>query len=449
MQQWPKPAAKKNYRTRAPFDPVAYCMWILYQLTILIVLLVAGPFLLLRRGRHYLSSIGGRLGAYHGAVEDSPLWIHAVSVGEVAVASTLIRALPKNLPILLTTITPTGQDRAIKTLGDRATIAYLPFDFGFVIEKFLRRFRPRGLVLVEGDFWPLLLERTAQRELPIVVVNGRISDQSFRRMSRLKPFLGPIFDRVDRFGMQTSEDSQRLEHLEITSGKIKTLGNLKFDSAMPDPLPEVEATLTDLADDRPILIAGSTMPGEEEQVLNAFEGLGGGEVAMLVLAPRHPERWTQVETLIRENGLDSIRRSAMDSENDRPAVVLLDTLGELSSLYRIALGVFVGGTLVPTGGHNPLEAAQHGVAVVVGPSMENFREISQDFQDQETWRQVDSAAELEQTWRDWILDPESARVLGEKGRTVVDQKQGALEKTLQFLQPMIYAESEQEGDPQG
>ena len=288
-----KPAVSKNYRTRAPLDSVADCMWIFYQLIIFVTLLVAGPFLLLRRGRHYLASISGRLGFYHGVVDDSPLWIHAVSVGEVAVASTLIRALPENLPILLTTITPTGQDHAIKTLGDRATIAFLPFDLGFVIEKFLRRFRPRGLVLVEGDFWPLLLERTSRRDLPIVVVNGRVSDQSFRRMSRLKPLLGPIFNPVDRFGMQTPDDGERLEDLDIPSRKIEVLGNLKFDSAMPQPLPEVEAALADLAGDRPILIVASNDDPQSAQSsqtladlasdaqLQIYETAGHG-IAMLV-----------------------------------------------------------------------------------------------------------------------------------------------------------------------
>jgi 3-deoxy-D-manno-octulosonic-acid transferase len=412
-------------------------MWLLYQIVFFLVLVLVGPILLIRRGRHYLTSIGGRLGAYKGPIPDSPLWIHAVSVGEVAVASTLIQSLPSDIPLLITTITPTGQDQAQKSLGERAAVTYLPFDLDFAIGRFLRRFRPSGLILVEGDLWPLLLKRVENQDLPILVVNGRISDHSFCRMHRLRPVLGPLFDHVNRFGMQTREDGERLERLKVDPERIEVLGNLKFDSSVPTPLPEIEAQLQALAKERAILIAGSTMPGEEEAVLEAFGQIGGGERAMLVLAPRHPERWSQVETLVEGRDFKCLRRTALDRADSSPDVILLDTLGELASLYAIALGSFIGGTLVPTGGHNPVEAAQHGSAVVVGPSMENFREIATVFSDAEAWRQVRGTTELAGAWRDWLTNPASAKALGSRGQMVVDANGGALERTLTFLQPLV------------
>jgi 3-deoxy-D-manno-octulosonic-acid transferase len=270
-----------------------------------------------------------------------------------------------------------------------------------------------------------------------LVINGRISDHSFRRMQRLRPFLGPLFDHVSRFGMQTREDAKRLERLDVPSERVEILGNLKFDSPAPAPLPKVESRLRVLAQDRAILIAGSTMPGEETPVLDAFGQVGGGESAMLVLAPRHPERWSQVEMLVQERGFRCLRRTALDRSDPSPDVILLDTLGELASLYGIALGSFVGGTLVPTGGHNPVEAAQHGSAVVVGPSMENFREISAVFSAAEAWRRVRDTAGLADVWRDWLGNPAGARALGRRGQEVVYANRGALERTLTFLRPLV------------
>ena len=421
-------------------------MWIIYQVAFALVLAVAGPILLIRRGRHYLQTISGRLGGYGGEIPKNPLWIHAVSVGEVAVATTLARALPLDVPLLITTITPTGQRRALQELGRRAAVTYLPFDLGFAIERFLRRFQPRGLILVEGDLWPLLLKRLGDRNLPVLVVNGRVGDRSFERMRRLRPFLGPLFGPVTRFGMQTIQDCTRLKALRVSPEKIDLLGNIKFDSPIPAPIPEVEARLRELAGTRDILIAGSTMPDEEGIVLDAFGQIGAGRDAMLVLAPRHPERCSQVESLVAKHELRCLRRSAIDQSVSAPDVLLLDTLGELAPLYAIGLGSFIGGTLVRTGGHNPIEAAQLGSAIAVGPSMENFREISQIFDEAQAWRRVEDSRELAEAWRLWLSDPPTARKLGNRAKQVADENRGALEKTVAFIQPVLQGAS-QDTDP--
>lgn len=416
-------------------------MWLLYQIAIALALVVIGPLLLLRRGRHYLESLAGRLGSYSGPLPDSPLWIHAVSVGEVAVATTLVRALPENLPLLLTTVTPTGQARALTAFAGRAAVAYLPFELGFAIKRFLDRFRPQGLVLIEGDLWPLVLARVKDRGLPVVVVNGRVSDRSFRRMQHLQRFLGPLLRPVDRFGMQSEEDRQRLLALGVAAEQVAVTGNLKFDTSPPPAKPDLEAAIRRLAADRPVILAGSTMQDEEPAVLAAFERIGGGSRAFLVLAPRHPERFNDVERLIRERGFDCQRRSRLEDPRPSADVLLLDSLGELAAIYAVGIGCFIGGTMVPTGGHNPLEAAQHAAAIAVGPSMENFREIAAAFDAARAWRRVTTDAELARAWDDWLSNPTEAAALGARGAAVITVNQGALAKTMEFLQPILDSHS--------
>ncbi|HEX2645159.1 MAG TPA: glycosyltransferase N-terminal domain-containing protein, partial [Thermoanaerobaculia bacterium] len=339
----------------------------LYQIATGAALLTAGPVLLARRGKHYLPTLRGRLGRFEPAerpagVAAGPLWIHAVSVGEVGVAATLVKALPPDLPLVVTTVTPTGQARARTLFANRAEVAYLPFDLGFAVRRFFDRFSPRALILVEGDYWPLLLSEARRRGLPVATINGRVGDRSFRRMERLRPLLGPLFAGVDRFGVQTAADRDRLVRLGVPADRITVTGNLKYESPEPERRPEVEARIARLAAGRPILLAGSTMGGEEEPVLEAFQALGGGARALLVLAPRHPERWDEVDALLRGRGAATVRRSRWDDAGtpEQPDVLLLDSLGELAGLYRIAAGSFIGGTLVPTGGHNPLEPARFG-----------------------------------------------------------------------------------------
>ena len=408
----------------------------LYQIATGAALLTAGPVLLARRGKHYLPTLRGRLGRFEGGAADrSPLWIHAVSVGEVGVAATLVKALPPDLPLVVTTVTPTGQARARTLFANRAEVAYLPFDLGFAVRRFFDRFSPRALVLVEGDYWPLVLSEARRRGLPIATINGRVGDRSFRRMERLRPLLGPLFAGVDRFGVQTAADRDRLVRLGIPVDRITVTGNLKYESPEPERRAEVEARIARLAAGRPVLLAGSTMAGEEEQVLDAFQTLGGGDRALLVLAPRHPERWDEVDALLRGRGAAVVRRSRWDDTGtpERPDVLLLDSLGELAGLYRVAAGSFIGGTLVPTGGHNPLEPARFGVPVAVGPSMHNFREMAEVFDRAAAWRRVAGARELGETWKGWLDDPAAAKAQGERALRLLEENRGALGRTMEML----------------
>ncbi|HEX7184986.1 MAG TPA: 3-deoxy-D-manno-octulosonic acid transferase [Thermoanaerobaculia bacterium] len=416
-------------------------LWGLYQVAAGAVLLAAGPFLLARRGSHYLPTLPGRLGRHPDpSPRKGALWLHAVSVGEAGVAATLARALPPDIPLLITTVTPTGQERARTLFAEGsprpAEVAYLPFDLGFAVARFFDRFAPRALVLVEGDYWPLLLREARRRELPVVVVNGRVGDRSFGRMRRLRPLLGPLFAGVDRFGVQSEDDRARLIELGVPAERITVTGNLKYETPEPPRRPELEEALRGLAGGRPILLAGSTMPGEEEQVLDAFQTAGGADRALLVLAPRHPERWDEVDALLRARGAGHVRRSGLPAGDARPAVVLLDSLGELAGLYRLAAGAFIGGTLVPKGGHNPLEPARFGVPVVAGPSMENFRDMAERFDRAGAWQRAADARELGEIWKGWLDDPEAAREVGTRAERLVAENRGALERTVALLGPL-------------
>ncbi len=413
-------------------------MWLLYQLATALLLVIGAPYFLATRGKHYLETLPGRLGRYRGSVPERPLWIHAVSVGEVGVAATLIEHLPEDLPLVVTTVTPTGQKRAQATLGERAAVAYLPFDLGLPVRRFLRRFRPRALVLTEGDYWPLLLARLKRSGVPTAVVNGRVSDRGLRRMSGLRSLLPMTLGRIDSFSVQTEADRERLEALGVEAGRIAVTGNLKYEVREPERIGELESALATCAGDRPILLAGSTMNGEESAVIDAFEALGGGRRALLLLAPRHPERWDEVERLLRDRGLGIVRRSRLDeSSEERLDAVLLDSLGELAGLYRIATAAFVGGTLTGTGGHNPLEPARFGVPVAVGPSMENFRQIAREFDRDRAWARVGDGPDLGESWARWLDDPERARRVGQRGEALVASNRGAAERTVRELEPIL------------
>jgi 3-deoxy-D-manno-octulosonic-acid transferase len=417
-------------------------MWILYQIALTVLLLASAPVLLLLRGRHYLPTLPGRLGGHSGRVVRGAVWLHAVSVGEVAVAATLARALPEDLPLLVTTVTPTGQQRAHEIFGPgsafegRAAVAYLPFDLGFAVRRFLDRFEPRALVLVEGDYWPLILRHVRRRHLPAAVINGRVGDANARRLARLGPFTRPLFEAVDRFGVQSPRDRDRLIAAGVAAEGVAVTGNLKYETPEPVRKPPLERRIRELASGRAVLVAGSTMGGEEPQVVEAFEPLS--RRALLVLAPRHPERWAEVANFLERRGIACLRRSRWEDAEpparDEPAdVLLLDSLGELAGLYVLADAAFIGGTLVPTGGHNPLEPARFGVPVAVGPSMENFRDMAAEFDREHAWARARDAGELAAVWRGWLDDPETAREVGRRGAALVERNRGSLERTVSML----------------
>ena len=337
--------------------------WFVYQVALVLLLLVAAPFLVMRRGRHYFSTFLPRLGLTAKRPERAssrPIWLHAVSVGEVGVAAALAQSLPKHLPLVVSTITPTGLQEACRLLGDRAEVCLHPFEFGFALRRFFASHRPRALVIVEGDLWPLALHFASRKNLRILVVNGRISDRNFARLRLLRRLIRPLLGPVSYFAVQSDQDQKRLLELGVPSSKVEVTGNLKFDSQEPHRSDTLEATIRTLAGDRAVLVAGSTMAGEEDAVLDAFD-LVGGNRALLILAPRHQQRWPSVAENLKSRGVPYLERSQLENLNvgdtsHRADVLLLDTLGELAGLYAIANGAFVGGTLVDTGRPQPARA---------------------------------------------------------------------------------------------
>ena len=424
-------------------------MWFLYQLAMAAGLGVAAPVLLARRGRHYMETLPARLGKLPEARGARPLWLHAASVGEVGVAVTLARALPPDLDLVVTTVTPTGQAAAKRlfeplTAGCRTVVVtYLPFDLGLLVGRFLDRYAPRALVLFESELWPLLLRDCRRREVPVAVLNARISDRSYGRMKRAgRLYRRFLLDPLGRLGAQSPQDEERLLSLGARPARTSLTGNLKFDTPEPAPVAGLEQALRRLAGDRPILVAGSTMPGEEPIVLDAFERLD--REAMLVLAPRHPERFDDVWREMEERSLPGMRRSRMTVSGDTaprptspPRVVLLDSLGELASIYRLASAAFIGGTLVPTGGHNPIEAARFGVPVIVGPSMENFRRIARDFDAADAVTVAGDGGALTRAWRDCLDRPDEAAEQGRRGLAIVDRNRGAVERSVELLRQVV------------
>jgi 3-deoxy-D-manno-octulosonic-acid transferase len=277
------------------------------------------------------------------------------------------------------------------------------------------------------------------------VINGRISDRSFPRLRALAPVVRPLLlDPVERFGVQTALDRDRLLALGVPAEKIAVTGNLKFEAVAPVPIPELARRIDELAAGRPVLVAGSTMPGEEEKVLDGFDAAGGAQAALLVVAPRHPERFDAVFELLKRRFPGTLRRSSdaasgAAATGSPPPALLLDSLGELAALYEQARAAFVGGTLVRSGGHNPIEPARFGVPVAAGPHMANFQEIADSFDRATAWARVENGAALGKVWRRWLLDPATALETGRRGRDLVEANRGALERTMTLLAPLVAA----------
>jgi 3-deoxy-D-manno-octulosonic-acid transferase len=352
---------------------------LLYRALAALSLAAYTPWALLRAltGHRRLGDIRGRLG--RGALPDleGGVWIHAVSVGEIGVARNLVAELKKRLPATplgVSVTTAAGRELAERTLATEAAIFAFPFDLSGPVERALAAVRPGLVLLTETEIWPLFLERASRRGVPVALVNGRISERSFRRYARVRRWLAPTFGRIALYAMQSDEDALRVTALGAPPERVHVFGNLKYD--LPEAAPFADAArLRAAADGRPTLVAGSTGEGEEALLLDAWSKVESRP--LLVLAPRRPERFDRVADLIRSAGWTVLRRSAQPSAVSAPPdVYLLDSIGELASVYRGAAVAFVGGSLIPGGGQNPIEAWSAGVPVLAGPDMDNFRDVA-------------------------------------------------------------------------
>jgi 3-deoxy-D-manno-octulosonic-acid transferase len=424
-------------------------VYAIYSALLSLAFLFAVPWYLWkdRSTGRYRASFRERLGhlpAELSTPAGPAVWVHAVSVGEVLAARPLIRALRQRLRghrIVLSTTTATGQALARRTVPEADAVFFAPFDWPAPVRHALAAVRPALLVLVETELWPNLIRQARRAGSRVAVVNGRISPRSFRRYRVVRALLRRVLAEVDLFLMQAEAHAARIRALGAPPGRVRVTGNLKFDALRDEPqAPEALRRL--LLDGRPagaLWVAGSTVAGEEEHVLHAL-----GEVrarvsdVRLVLAPRHPERFAEVAALVERAGFAGARRSAL---GDRPwtdgDVLVLDTMGELAHVYPLATVVFVGGSLEPAGGHNVLEPAVAGKAVIVGPHMENFQEIADEFSGHDALVRVASAGELGAAVAGLLADPERRRALGERARALVVRNRGALAGTLDALAELL------------
>lgn len=423
---------------------------IFYNLALLTALLASAPWWLWRMmtTHKYREGIKERLGevpavlARMRAQGEAPvIWLHAVSVGEVLAVSRLVSEMDWAFPgyrLLVSTTTYTGQLLAKDRFG-ASRVFYCPLDLPWAVYAYLQALRPRMLILAETEFWPNLLSGCFGRGIPVAVVNARISDRSWPRYQMLKALWRPILSRLSAVLAQTETDAERLLALGCPRERVSVAGNLKFDVRVAEET-DVTNLFRVLASGRRLLVAGSTLEGEERALLEAWPRVLEADPQMaMVLAPRHPERFGAVAALLGGSGLAWLRRSDWPAkpvhalEPLRPGqIVLLDTIGELASIYSLASVAFVGGSLVPAGGHNPLEPAQFGVPIVMGPNYVNFRAVVEDLRTHKAIR-IAAREEFAATLADLVMNRVEAEAMGDRAREVFDREAGATNRCLEAL----------------
>ena len=445
-------------------------MYFLYSFFAAVAAILSAPYWLIQGLRHgkYLSNLGERLGFSVPGVQGLPanrpgaIWLHAVSVGEalsgVALGRRLKEAYPQR-PLIVSTTTLTGYTLAKERMPFADAVIFFPFDWAFSVKRVLDAVKPSLVVILETEIWPNFLRETNKRGIPVIFLSGRISDRSFTRWQKwfgsfgffLRPLLASALQKPVAFLMQTDADAERIRALGAPPDRVKVSGNLKYDQELPDTTPLAE-WLGEECKRRgrwPLIVAGSVVATEEPLTLIAF-GVVQGDFpkALLVLAPRKPERFTAAAEFIDESHRKFVRRSELSvagasasasSSNgssipDDATVLLLDSIGELASLYRIADGAFVGGSLVNSGGHNILEPAAFGKVPVFGPSMENFAAISSRFLEAGAAIQVESPEDAGVEWIHLLKDPAKMSRMGTAARQLVESSRGALDRALSEIE---------------
>ncbi len=420
----------------------------LYSVALAVGMLVSLPYWLLQMARHgkYRKGLAERLGWVPSRLrlpdEREPvIWVHAVSVGEVVAVAGLVEELRRRLPqhrIFISTTTDTGQTLARERFGE-GNVFYFPMDFAFAIRPYLRALRPRMVVIAETEFWPNFMRLVHDSGARIAVVNARISDRSWPSYRRFRGLLRRLLGNVDLFLAQTPEDAARLQDIGARPERVRVTGNLKFDIAAPAPPAIVESVRKSLTATGagPVLVCGSTVDGEEPLLMKAFENLLVQHPrAVMMLAPRHPERFPAVAALLEQLSMRFCRRSLWNGEPLAGGVFLVDTIGELAALYALAEIAFVGGSLVPRGGHNIIEPAQHGAAIVVGNHTENFRDIVALFRSRDAVRIV-GPAELPLVLLELLANDEERKALGRRAADTMRLQIGATARTAGGLQELL------------
>ncbi len=436
-------------------------MYLLYSLLGTLALLALSPYFLVQSLRHgkYFHNLRQRLGRVpdelRQAAEGRPggIWLHAVSVGEVLAAAPLAARLKESLPgtpLWISTTTDTGQMMARERIGAADGVFYFPIDYGWVIRRYLRALRPAAVVIAETEIWPNLLHQSRRAEIPVIFVNARISDRSFRQYRLTNRFFNGFIATALRDATvllaQSEEDARRLVELGADESQVEIAGNLKFDLE-PPPVGPLSAWLKEQLHQQerwPVVVAGSVAADEEGAVLAAYDLVQRQwRHALLILAPRKPARFDAAAEIVALDGWKAVRRSNLKFTEplaDDADVLLLDTIGELAGLYGLADAVFVGGSLVPVGGHNLLEPAFFSRAPVFGPHMDSFREMAAQFLSARAGIQVRSGEQLGSVWVQLIRENELRERLGNTARQLIERHRGATERTLAEIARLLNAD---------
>lgn len=427
-------------------------VYALYSALTIVAFLLGAPWFAWQALRHrkYVGSLGQRLGFLPLSVNvdhEPSIWIHAVSVGEVLTTRAIVedlRARYPRLKLFLSTTTLTGQEVARTRVPNLDGVFYFPFDVPWTVRRTLDLLQPKLFVMMETEIWPHLLRECRRRGIRTVLVNGRISARSYPRYRFARGFFRTVLADIDRCCMQGAESARRIVEVGADPARVVVTGSLKFDSldlSTGGALRGADRVIRffRVPDHRVVLIAASTLRGEEGPVFAAFHRLRTAHAgALLVVAPRHPERFAEVEQLARDEGFRVVRRTDLSIDAEpRADVVVLDTIGELARLFQVATLVFVGGSLVDAGGHNILEPAVFGKPILFGPSMHNFSEITESFLSAGAARQVRSAGELTSAIVELAGDPVRRAALGAAARALVEANRGARERTMAVIETLL------------
>jgi len=420
-------------------------MYLLYSLVLTAGALLSLPYFLYRGlvSGKYWPSLNQRLGLLPASIDSrgqSSIWVHAVSVGEVIATRALLPLLRESFPgkpVFVSVTTLTGKQVADRQLREADGIFYCPFDWRFAVRRVISRIRPQALLVMETEIWPHMLRACHQAGAATMLVNGRISDRSYRRYRWIRPFLKRFLLPVDCFCMQNTRYAERIVDLGADPRKVRVTGSLKFDAVVPTQgSPSQAARL--IPADRIVLVGGSTLAPEEEILLEVFQSLREVEPGLfLVIAPRHPERFDEVMKLAESRQLRVVRRSTLQQPAAEADVMILDTLGELASIYSAADLVFMGGSLATWGGHNLIEPAAEGKPVVFGPHMSNFQEIASSFLEAAAAIQVSGREELHEVLLRLLKEEGLRQDLGERARKLVEANRGAGKKTMESARQAV------------
>lgn len=429
-------------------------MYLAYSLLLSLGLLVLIPHFLFQALAHgkYIAGLRQRLG-FVPAISGKPvIWLHCVSVGETQAARPLARRLKEEYPhhaLVVSTITLTGQNLARDVFRTQAeSVFYFPFDWRWSVRRALKTINPAAVLIMETELWPNFLRECKARSIPVALVNGRISRQSFRRYTLIKFFLQRVLSSLTIAVMQSETDAERLHSLGMPVERLATAGNLKFDAETGFELSaKTEEFRTRFDLKTPVILAASTHAPEEEIMIESLKELRTKQPVRLMLAPRHPERFSEVATLLQNSGMSWARRTnATDPDDPNASVILLDTIGELPAAYPLADVVFVGGSIVDKGGHNVLEPAASGAAVVTGPHTHNFHAIVELMEEAGALVQLPAVEgpaaiqEITNVLQQLLDDPGERAELGRRAKQLVTDNQGAADRTMKLIAPLITTE---------